>query len=101
MIYMEETENRLKNSNNEHLVVEKDLIPISYHLAVNKILKPIGGDDNGKRAGFFKIHNNQLQVHIRVPKKGSKASWFWFSVLDATPEEKELNKKLNVNTEVE
>lgn len=90
---------RSNTSNTESLVIDRQLISIKEHLAFNKILTPISIDKYGKRAGFFKIVNGQLQIHIRIPRFDKKAAWYWFYVLDATEQEQDLNHRLNVRGE--
>ena len=96
---MSNEEERILNSNKEGLIIDKEYVNICHHLAINKKLIPISDDLLDIRIGFFKLINNRLQLHIKIPEKGGKSNWHWFYVVDATDEEKKLNMKLNIRDE--
>jgi len=86
---------RAENSNEETIVIEKELVSIKEHLALNKILIGKDKETQGISGGFFKIVNNTLQLHT-FTKVEDKKKWQRFLMLDALPEEIERNRKLNV-----
>ena len=76
-----------EGSNQEVILFDKKTLSIKDHLAQNKVLVYVGQEKN---VGFFKIHKDQLQLHVKI-----KDEWHWFQVIDASEHQKKLNKRLN------
>ena len=78
-------------------MIDRKLVAIRFHLAFNKVLLPFHPSNTERKVGFFKVHNDQLFCHVRIPDSQGRCVWHWFRVCDATEEEKKLNHKLNVS----
>ena len=91
---MDKISDRVRESNQEGIIIDKKLVNIKEHLALNKIM--IGIRKELRIRGFFKIVNGDLQLHICRSNSDGKKTWSKLLVLDANEDELANNKRLNV-----
>jgi len=90
--YSEVLQERIEITSEDAIVVDKEVISLGEHLALNYIGM---AQKNDGRMIRFKMYKGRPQVHVLIPEKKGKF-WHRFELVKATDEEKVLNRKLNI-----